>query len=38
LALGALALAELWRRELGWKFDGEGYYLFDESPAYIMPK
>lgn len=38
LALGSVTLAELWRRELGWQFDGDRFYLFDESPAYVVPR
>jgi hypothetical protein len=37
LAAGSLALAELWRRELGWAFDGKRFYNFVPAPEYIYP-
>lgn len=37
MALGSLYLAEIWRRELGWRYDGNKFYLFDAKPAYIFP-
>lgn len=33
----SLALAELYRRELGWTFDDERFYFFDGKPEYIKP-
>lgn len=33
----SLVLAELYRRNLGWKFDGNRFYFFAGEPAYIPP-
>lgn len=33
----SLALAELYRRELGWTFDDDRFYFFDGKPEYIKP-
>lgn len=38
LVLGSLALAEIYRRNLGWKFFGEKFYFFDTTPAFIKPE
>lgn len=32
-----LTLAEIFRRHLGWKFDGDRFYFFNGEPAYIKP-
>jgi hypothetical protein len=37
LAAGALALAVLWSRELGWDDDGNQFYNFMGAPDYIYP-
>lgn len=34
---GALTLAEIYRRNVGWKFDHEKFYYFNGEPAYIKP-
>ncbi len=33
----SLVLAELYRRQLNWKFDGAKFYFFAGEPAYIQP-
>ncbi len=33
----SLTLAELYRRNLGWKFDGHRFYFFAGEPAHIKP-
>lgn len=33
----SLVLTELFRRQLGWKFDGAKYYFFAGEPEYIKP-
>jgi hypothetical protein len=33
----SLALAEIYRRQLGWSFDGNRFYFFAGEPAYITP-
>lgn len=35
MATGAVALATLWRRELGWEFDSKKFYTFVTEPDYI---
>lgn len=37
LTTATLTLAELYRRNLGWKFDGEKFYFFAGEPAFIKP-
>lgn len=37
MADSALVLAEIWRRNLGWKFDGNKFYFFSGEPAFIPP-
>lgn len=37
LAVGSVALAELYRRKLGWEFDGNKFYTFESMPAFIPP-
>lgn len=37
LAVGAVYLAELWSRELQWKYEGEKFYNFSGTPEYIAP-
>lgn len=37
LSDASLTLAELYRRNLGWKFDGEKFYFFAGEPAHIKP-
>jgi hypothetical protein len=37
LSRGSLALAEIWQRHTGWKFDGKKFYQFIGSPEYIYP-
>jgi hypothetical protein len=32
-----LVVAEIYRRNLGWKWDGERFYFFNGEPAYIKP-
>jgi hypothetical protein len=34
---GTLVLAEIYRRNLGWKWDNERFYFFNGEPAYIKP-
>ncbi len=34
---GSLTLAELWRRNLDWKFNGQMFYTFISIPDYILP-
>lgn len=34
---GSLTLAEIYRRQLGWTFDGNKFYFFAAEPEYIMP-
>ena len=38
LTLSSLTLAELYRRQLGWKFDNNKFYLFEGEPEYVMPE
>jgi len=38
LAAGALVLAEIWSRELDWKYNGEKFYNFNGTPDYIAPE
>ncbi len=33
----SLTLGELYRRNLGWKFDGDKFYFFAGEPAFIKP-
>ncbi len=37
LEAGALAIAEIWSRELGWNFDGDKFYNFTPAPDFIAP-
>lgn len=37
LAIGALFSAEIWRRATGWPYNGERFYDFLSTPAYIAP-
>lgn len=37
LVEGSLYLAELYRRNLGWTFDGDRFYFFAGAPEYITP-
>lgn len=37
LSTGALALAEIWSRHLGWRFDGFKFYRFSPVPDYVWP-
>jgi hypothetical protein len=37
LVQSTLVLAELYRRQLGWKFDSNKFYLFYGEPEYIQP-
>jgi hypothetical protein len=37
LAAGAVTLAELWSRELNWKYQGEKFYNFAGTPEYMAP-
>lgn len=37
MAEAALVLAELWSRELEWKFDGHRFFNFEGTPNYIVP-
>lgn len=37
LAAGAVALAKLWARELGWVYDGDKFYNFTAAPEYVYP-
>lgn len=35
LVTGSLVLAEIWRRDLGWVFDGNRFFKFAPAPEYI---
>ncbi len=37
MAAGALTTAELWRRNLSWKFNGQAFFTFISNPDYILP-
>jgi hypothetical protein len=37
MALGSVILAELYRRETGWDYDGQKFYNFVSSPEFISP-
>ena len=37
LAEGSLYLAELYRRQLGWKFDNNRFYFFSGEPNFVAP-
>jgi hypothetical protein len=37
LTEGALTLAEIYRRHIGWTFDGNRFYFFNGEPEYIVP-
>ena len=37
LVLSALTAAELYRRQLGWKFDDQKFYAFTGEPEYVYP-
>lgn len=37
LSEGAVYLAEIWRRRLGWDFNGEKFYRFEGQPKFIEP-
>lgn len=37
LARGALTLAEIYRRQIGWSFDGRQFYYFAAEPDFIAP-
>jgi len=37
LVEGSLTLAEIYRRQLGWKFDGRKFYFFAGEPDFIVP-
>ncbi len=37
LADSALTLAEIYRRNLGWKYNGERFYFFAGEPAFVVP-
>ncbi len=37
MAEAAVTLAELWHRNLNWKFNGQGFYRFNSTPEYIAP-
>jgi hypothetical protein len=37
LTQGSLYLAEVWSRQLGWKYEGAKFYNFDAKPAYMEP-
>lgn len=37
LVAGALTLAEIWNRQLGWTFDNEKFYNFAPAPIYLPP-
>lgn len=37
LVEGSLTLAEIYRRQLGWKFDGRKFYFFAGEPEYVIP-
>jgi hypothetical protein len=34
---GTLALAEIYSRQTGWKYDGDRFFFFAGEPAYMMP-
>ncbi len=35
VALGALYLAEIWRRQADWEYDGDKFFFFSGEPKYI---
>ncbi|NJL26208.1 MAG: hypothetical protein HC902_14335 [Calothrix sp. SM1_5_4] len=37
LVEGSLVLAEIYRRNVGWKYDGKKFYFFEGAPEYIRP-
>lgn len=37
LTTATLTLAELYRRNLGWRFDGDKFYFFNGEPSHIKP-
>jgi hypothetical protein len=37
LVEGSLVLAELYRRQVGWQFDGNRFYFMAGEPEYIPP-
>ncbi len=37
MATGAVALGVLWKRGLGWAYDGKRFYTFRGEPAFIAP-
>ncbi len=37
LVAGSLTLAEIYRRQLGWEFDGDRFYYFGSNPPHIPP-
>ncbi len=37
MAIGAVTLADLWSRNLDWKYDGQSFYNFTSTPDYISP-
>lgn len=37
LTLGSLTLAEIYRRQVGWPYDGEKFYFFAGEPEFIPP-
>ncbi len=37
LIIGSLYLAEIYRRNLGWPFDGNRFYFFSGEPEFIVP-
>jgi hypothetical protein len=37
MALGSVILAEIYRREIGWEYDGQKFYTFVSSPEFISP-
>lgn len=37
MASGAVVLAGLWNRQLGWDFDGKKFYAFSAEPKFIAP-
>lgn len=37
LALGSVYLATIWKRNLGWKYQGERFYFFSPAPQYLDP-
>ncbi len=38
MALGSVALAALWSRQLGWEFDNVKFYTFVSEPDFIAPE